>query len=413
MDAEIITIGDELTSGHRINTNATEISLRLNDLGLRVKFVTSVGDDTEEMAEAFHLALRRAKVVITTGGLGPTDDDMTKKVIVKVFKRNLVFHDEILEGIKERFRQRGIDFPAINQNQALLPQGATFFANQHGSAVGICISDQGKIFISLPGVPREMKQIMDDEVIPYLAKLNLGQAVKVVTLRTTGIVESRMAELIKPDMPADPGVSLAYLPSYSGISLRITSRGPDRDEVDAAAHRLVLFLEKRAARYVFGRNDDSLEEIIGQLLVDNDKTISVAESCTGGQLGMILTSVPGSSQYFVGGLQAYSNDVKMSQLGVSKETIESSGAVSEPCAQQMAVGARALFESDYALSITGIAGPDGGSKEKPVGTTYIGMASAHTTIARLFNFGTDRTVNRIRACYAALEIVRRDILDIE
>jgi len=412
MDAEIITIGDELTSGHRINSNATEIARRLNDLGLRVKFVTSVGDNTEEMAEAFHLALRRVKVVIATGGLGPTDDDLTKKVIVKVFKRNLVFHDDILERIKERSRQRGIDFPAINQNQALLPQGATFFPNRHGSAVGICLSEHGKIFISLPGVPREMMQIMDDEVIPYLAKLNLGQAIKVVTLRTTGIVESRMAELITPDMPADQVVSLAYLPSYRGLSMRITARGTDRDEVDAAAHKLVQFLEKKAGRYIFGRNDDSLEEVVGQLLIDNDKTVSVAESCTGGQLGMILTSVAGSSQYFVGGLQAYSNDVKVSQLKVSSQTLEDSGAVSEPCAQQMAVGARELFKTDYAVSITGIAGPEGGSDEKPVGTTYIGLASAHTTNARLFNLGTDRNVVRTRACYAALEMLRREILDI-
>lgn len=412
MDAEIISIGDEIITGHTTDTNSAFIAQQLTGIGINVKHLSAVGDTLDEMVEVFRQALKRAHVVITTGGLGPTEDDITKKALVKVFKRNLIFHEEILEDIRARYAKRGIEMPAINQNQALLPQGATFFANKSGSAVGICIAENGRVFVSLPGVPTEMKQILLDDVLPYLQNMKAVAGIKVVKLRTTGIFESRLAEKIVPGLKLETGVKLAYLPSWGGVDLRILASGENNDEAAEKAQNVVRYLESVCGKYIYGKDDDTLEGVVGQLLKVNDKTLSVAESCTAGQLGMLITSVPGSSAYFLGGVIAYSNDIKIEQLSVDADIIAQHGAVSEQCAVAMAKGCRKLLGSDYALSITGIAGPEGGSDDKPVGTTFIGLSSAHATYARKFNFGTVRQSNRSRAAYAALELLRREILDI-
>ncbi len=412
MDIEILTIGDELLTGHTVDSNASYMARKLLQIGLRVKYMSSTGDSLEQMEEAFRLALNRAQVVITTGGLGPTDDDNTKKAIVKVFKRNLIFHEEVLDDLKKRYEIRNMEMPAINQNQALLPQGAKFFPNKHGSAVGLCISENGRTFISLPGVPQEMEQIIDDEVIPFLQKMPETESIKVIKLRTTGVGESKLSEYIKPKLKLESGVQLAYLPTYSGVDLRIISTAKSQEESEANAMDLKRYLESVIGHYIYGIDTDTLEEIIGQLLIDNDKTLATAESCTGGYLGSIITSISGSSQWFTGAVVSYSNTVKINQLHVDTKIIEQFGAVSKECAEAMAIGCREQLDSDYALSITGIAGPEGGTDEKPIGTTFIGLASSRTTTSRKFNFGTDRNSNRIRASYAALEFLRRDILDI-
>ncbi len=412
MDVEIITIGDEVLTGHTVDTNAAFIAEMLTEMGLSVRWQSSVGDDIESMEETFRLALKRASVVITTGGLGPTDDDLTKRAIVKVFKRNLVFHEDILAEIKQRYEARGLQMPAINQNQALLPQGALFFANKHGSAVGICINEMGRIFVSLPGVPREMKQVLVDEVVPYLKANTQRISLAVRKLRTTQIIESALAELIVPGLSLEPGVRLAYLPGYSGVDLRIMAYGENDDETSNKARAVAQHIEKRAGKYIYGYDDDTLEDVIGHLLADNNKSLSVAESCTGGQLGMTITSVAGSSTYFVGGVQAYANEVKIHQLSVTPEIINTHGAVSEACAIAMAEGVRKLLRTDYALSVTGIAGPDGGTESRPVGTTFVGVATANRSYAGKFMYGRDRLVNRSRAVYSALELLRREILDI-
>lgn len=413
MITEIITIGDELITGHTVDTNAAMIARQLTDIGFTVKYRTSIGDSLESMEEAFRLGLKRARLVITTGGLGPTNDDITRKAIVRLFKRNLIFHQDILDDIRARFARRGLEMPAINQNQALVPQGASLFANKYGSAVGLCIAEEGRIFIALPGVPSEAEQILCDEVIPYLRGLQVSKAIKTIKLRTTGIFESKLAERIGHDLKLENGVRLAYLPSYGGVDLRILATADDRQDATDKAHRLVRHLEESCGRYIYGRDDDTLEGVIGQLLIDNDKTLTVAESCTGGQLGQVITSVSGSSGYFLGGVIAYADEVKRNQLGVDEDILEKHGAVSEPCAVAMAVGCRKLLGSDYALSITGVAGPAGGSEEKPVGTTFVGLASAHASYARKFNFGAKRDTGRTRATYAALEMLRREILDIK
>lgn len=412
MDAEIVTIGDEVITGHTVDTNGAFIAAALLTIGLNIRFRTSVGDNSEDIEEALQLALKRAQVVIATGGLGPTDDDITKRSIVKVFKRNLIFHEEILEDIKARYLQRGIEMPAINQNQALLPQGATLFPNATGSAVGICISERGKTFIALPGVPGEMKQILTDEVLPYLRERIRDDAFSVTKLRTTGIVESRLHELIKPTLRLESGVKLAYLPSYSGVDLRVIARARTQPEADQLKLELVRHLESVVGKYIYGRDLDTLVSVVGHLLSDNDKTVAVAESCTAGMLGAALTTVPGSSAYFLGGILAYDNEIKIKELGVRRETIEEEGAVSESAATEMAITCRKKFSSDYALAVTGIAGPGGGSEDKPVGTVWIGLASAHNTTARLFPLGGQRDVIRQRAVACALELLRREILDI-
>jgi len=413
MDVEILTIGDEIMTGHTIDANSAFIAEKLTSAGFRIAYKSSTGDRVEQIEDAIKLALRRAPIVIATGGLGPTDDDVTKKAIVKVFKRNLIFHEDILEDIKRRYAVRGVDMPAINQNQALLPQGATFFPNKSGSAVGICLTEDGRVFVALPGVPFEMQQILVEEVIPYLLKLNQGRAIKVVKLRTTGIVESKLAEMIKPEIRLESGVRLAYLPHPGGVDLRVMAESDSSDEAEERAATLTRQLETIAGKFIFGRDEDTLEAVTGQLLNDNDKSLAVAESCTAGQLGALIATIPGSSAYFVGGVIAYSNQIKINHLRGNPEIIEKHGAVSEECAIAMAKGCRDATESDYALSITGTAGPDGGTEEKPVGTTYIGLASAHSEYAREFHFGTNRNVNRLRASYAALELLRRDILDIQ
>lgn len=413
MDVEIITIGDELITGHRIDTNSAFIAQQLTRIGLIVRYKSSVGDSVDAMEEAFRLALKRAQIVITTGGLGPTDDDITKKAIVKVFKRNLIFNEDVLAVMRERFARRGVDMPAINQNQALLPQGATIFPNQYGSAVGLCLAEEGRAFIALPGVPFEMKQILIDEVIPYLKGLNIGHALEVISLRTTGAMESKLAELIMPGLKLEPGVKLAYLPSPSAIELRVMAAAETADEAKEKAQAIVRYLESVVGKYIFGQGDDTLEVIVGQLLKDNDRTLAVAESCTGGGLGMLITSAPGSSAYFLGGIVAYANSVKVEQLGVDPKILDQCGAVSEECAVAMADGCRKQFQADYALSITGTAGPDGGTEAKPVGTVWIGLSSIHGSYAKHFRFGLLREAIRERAACAALEMLRREILDIK
>jgi len=412
MDVEIITIGDEILTGHTVDTNAAFIARQVTGLGYDVVFRSSTGDTLEQMQDAFRLALQRARIIITTGGLGPTDDDNTKKAIVKVFKRNLVYHEDILEDIQQRYAKRGVQMPAVNQNQALLPQGATFFPNKFGSAVGILISDQGRTFISLPGVPHEMEQIMTDSVSPHLAGLRSEQAISVIKLRTTGIIESKLAEIIKSQASGEQTATLAYLPSFGGVDLRVIAHANDPEEANVQADELARELERAVGKYIFGRDDDTLESVVGQLLKDNDKTLSVAESCTAGTLGSLITSVSGSSDYFVGGILAYANDVKTDLLNVSRELLSEHGAVSEECALAMAEGCRTRLNTDYALAVTGIAGPSGGTEEKPVGTTFIGLSSVHTSLARAFNLGIHRPAVRSRAAHAALEMLRREILDI-
>jgi competence/damage-inducible protein CinA-like protein len=407
---ELISIGNELLNGATVDTNSAYIARRLDSIGLDICYKATIGDAVESLSDILSMALRRSDIVIATGGLGPTDDDITKKAICKVFKRNLVFHENILEEIQKRFRVRGIQMPAINQNQALLPQGARFLKNRIGSALGIIIEDQGKIFCALPGVPAEVEIMTDEELIPYLKPFTGSQIIIRHRMRTVGIMESVIAERIRPVLKFAEGVSLAYLPSYRGVDLSIKGIGTVRQEIEAGVKLLADGIRRMIPDYIYTEDDKELEEVIGRLLIDKGYTLAVAESCTGGKLADRITRVPGASRYFTGGVIAYSNDIKINQLGVAPETIETYGAVSEQTAEAMASGIINLLGASMGVAITGVAGPDGGSDEKPVGTVYIGLAVGNRLYSRLFKISSEREVNRQRAVTFALEMIRKEIL---
>ncbi len=412
MIAEIITIGDELLYGSRIDTNSAFIGNRLDSIGIEIRYKTSTGDNMEMMIEAFTLALRRADVILTTGGLGPTDDDLTKNAICKVFKRNLIFHEDILDSLQKRFTDRGQTMPAINQNQALLPQGAKFLANKTGSALGIIIEERSKFFCSMPGVPHEMRAMVDDELLPRLES-KLGNKVIIrKKLRTIGITEAALAEKVRPALKFAEGVSLSYLPSYRGVDLCIKGIGTIKAEVESGVGLLVKGIRDIVGKYIFTEDERELEEVVGDLLRYRGQTIAVAESCTGGLLGGRLTRTSGSSDYFAGGVISYSNRVKINRLGVLPETIERFGAVSAECAKAMASGVISAIGADIGISITGVAGPTGGTDEKPVGTVFIGLATERGAIHRKYILGSDREINRERAVSAALNMIRRELLGI-
>lgn len=413
MDVEILTIGDELLLGQTLDTNSAYIGRKISEIGLLPKYKSSVGDDVEEIEKAIKLATQRAGLVIATGGLGPTADDNTKKALAKIFRRNLVLDDRLLEDIRARYRKRGIEMPSINENQALIPSDSQIFKNALGSAVGIGIIEPQFIFIALPGVPTEMKYMLDQEIIPFLATKKMGVPVRIITIKTTGIFESQLAEIIVPKLNLGQEVKLAYLPGFSGVDLRVVATGADQAAADENAQKVVDYISNKIGKYIYGQNDDTLPSVIGLLLKKNSQSLAVAESCTGGQLGELITAVSGSSEYFQGGIIAYANDVKKSLLGVNQDTLADHGAVSAQCAVEMASGCRNRFDCDYALSITGIAGPDGGTPEKPVGTTYIGLSSRQNSFAKQFNLGAEREMIRSRACYVALEMLRREILNIK
>ena len=295
---------------------------------------------------------------------------------------------------------------AINQNQALLPQGATPFPNKHGTALGICISEKGRVFIALPGVPFEMEQIMLDEVIPYFQRMNIGTPVKMVSLKTIGIVESELAELITPELSLDRNIKLAYLPSPSGIELRVIATADTDSEAKERAQKTARDIEGAIGHYIFGYDKDVLEGVIAQLLMDNDRTLAVAESCTGGLLAKLITDVPGASDFFKTGWVAYSNRAKMKHLGVPERLIADGGAVSEAVAAAMAKGATRLARADHGVGITGIAGPTGATEQKPVGLVYISVAAGHVIDVERLVFSGGRNAVRMRAALTALNMLR-------
>ena len=399
MKAEIITIGDEILYGQTIDTNSAYIGEKLNELGIEIISKITVGDNIRNICDALENALNRADIIIATGGLGPTNDDVTKKAVVRVFKRNLVFHEEILRKVEEGFKRRGILMPKINQNQALLPQGSKAIANQWGSAPGIFIEEEKKLFFSLPGVPLEMRSMMESDVLKILsrkAKTKIFQK----RLRTTGVPESVIYEKVEPLIRLRTGVFFAFLPSYLGVDIKLTSRL--KESLEDVEKRIKAIL----GDCIYGERDITLEEVVGKLLLEKGKTISVAESCTGGLIGKKFTNVSGSSQWFERGVISYSNRAKMELLDIPGDILEKYGAVSEKVAILMAEGIRKISKTDYGLSATGIAGPTGGTKEKPVGLVYIGFAHENDSFTQKSIFGEDRNTNRERTAQAALNSVR-------
>lgn len=411
MKAEIITIGNELLSGATLDTNSAYLAGKLAEFGVVVTCRTTVPDAVEPIAEAMEEARRRVDFVLATGGLGPTNDDVTKKALARVLGKPLVLNEEILKKVEEHFRRRGEKMPLINQNQALLPSGAKWFANNYGTAPGILIEEGGKRLIALPGVPKEVKGIFEEEVILYLREtLGVSAAVVRHRLRTTGIAESALYEKIQRVIPEGEGLHFAFLPSYYGVDLRLEVFGREREESENILYEKMDKIRPLLGDFLYAEGKTSMEEVVGQLLLSLKKRLAAAESCTGGLVAKRITDVPGSSDYFERGMVTYANEAKHELLGVPQKLFKTVGAVSPEVAERMAKGVRKLAKVDIGIGVTGIAGPGGGSAEKPVGLTYIALADRKKSWVEKFIFSGDREINRIRASQAALNMLRLYLL---
>ena len=409
MSAEIITIGTELLHGLVRDTNSARIVERLASIGVEVVHHTTVGDDSARMAEAFRAVAGRAETVVVTGGLGATPDDLTRKIIATVFRRRLVLDEMVLDKIRARFRERGIEMPAINESQALVPKGAKIIENPRGSAPGLHFTHQDVDFFCLPGVPAEAEAMMDLYVVPCLrARRPVTQMARRV-VRTIGISESALAERFQGVSAEETLVKIGYLPHVSGVDITLAAASPDGAWLQDAIERCERRVRELAGAYVYGGADDTLSSALGALLVERKLTIATAESFTGGGLGAMITQTPGASRYYLGGVVAYSNRVKQELLGVKAATLERHGAVSAEVAEELATGARKRFDSDLALSSTGIAGPDGGSAEKPVGLAYLGIASSKGVRSVRHLLGGTRDEIAARASAYALDLARRHL----
>ena len=413
MKAIIITIGDELLIGQVINTNAAYIAGRLNEVGIDVVRMTSVGDVETEILSILQETYTLFDVIIITGGLGPTHDDITRTAICKFFNTDLISNDEARENVQRILQQRNSVWSEAAENQTLVPRGATVIQNLHGTAPGEFFERENKYIVVMPGVPYEMQSMVDEFVVPYFRKKNTGQIVLHLTLNTTGISESLLAERLGNLENLLSDASLAFLPSPSGVRLRITLKGNDRSLCESKIKRIELQLRIKAGKFIYGIEDETLEEIVGRLLTERQFTIAVAESCTGGMIAHRLTNIPGSSAYFERAIVAYSNQSKIQHLNVPPEVIERFGAVSKEAAEAMAEGVRQISGVNIGISTTGIAGPTGGTQEKPVGLVWIGYADAKETSSVKFLLGDNRLRVKERASQAALDLIRRKVLHIE
>lgn len=410
-----MTIGTELLLGHTVDTNAAELGRVLAAAGVEVVRRTTVPDRPKAIADAVRAALERTGFVLATGGLGPTKDDMTKKVVADLFGKALYLDEGLLKALEARFKRlaRG-PMPAVNRNQAEVPEGATVLPNPRGSAPGLWIEDAGRVVILLPGVPSEMRGLLVEEVLPRIVarqgKDGGARVVRSRTLRTTGVSESALAERVGSLEDSLAPLSLAYLPSFEGVDLRLTAWSVLPEEADRLLASGGDRLKKELGDHYYGEEDTLLAATVLDLLKANGKTLAVAESCTGGMVGARLTAVPGASAVFVGGVIGYDDAVKREQLGVPSEVLEQHGAVSEESARAMAAGAARVFRSSCAIAVTGVAGPGGGTPEKPVGTVWLAVLVDGNTTALKRTFPGSREEIRGRSAQTALDLLRRRFL---
>jgi len=411
MKLELITIGDELLLGYTIDTNAAHLARALASVGISIVRRATVGDEAGDIAAAVKDALDRTGAVITTGGLGPTSDDRTRPAIAELFGRELVPDEDRWEALRALWRERGRgEIPLTNRSQIMIPRGATVLTNRHGTAPGIWLEDErGRWCAMVPGVPREMRGMLADELLPRLTARYAAEqtVVRSRTIRTTGIAESKLAEMLGPLASGVDGLSLAYLPGQEGIDLRLTSRDRSAADADDVLRAAAEKLRACVSRYAYGADGDDLAGIVLATCESRGLHIAVAESCTGGLLGARLTAIPGSSSVVLGGVIAYSNEVKRDLLGVRPETLEAHGAVSEPVAVEMAAGVRRSIGAEIGIAITGVAGPGGGTAEKPVGLVWLAVDVSGAVRTHGSRFIGDRPEIRFRSTQAALDMVRR------
>lgn len=410
---ELITIGNELISGEVVDTNAASMAAALSEVGLEVAFITTIGDFSLSIQDALRKAQERAEVIIVSGGLGPTQDDITASSSARTLGLHLVLHKEILEDLKKRFAERRMEMPVSNEKQAFFPQQAEIIPNPLGTACGFVIRRPGKVFIFLPGVPRELNFLMKENVIPLLQKERKENfRVRSRTLKVFGFTESAIADLLKEVRPQDFSASLAYLPRFPENHVKITLRGNSIEEVEANLEKLERIIRDRLQGRVIAADEETLEGTVGRLLREHQATLAVAESCTGGLVAHRLTQVPGSSDYFDRSVVVYSNGAKIQMLGVPESLISSLGAVSAEVAERMAKGVRQVSGTTLGLAITGIAGPKGGSEEKPVGTVFIALDCPKGTVSKRYQLPGDRNQIQTLSAYLAIDWVRRYFLNL-
>lgn len=411
MQAEIITIGDELLIGQVVDTNSAWLGSTLGDDGIKVIQITSVQDHAAQIVQAVNDALSRADIVLMTGGLGPTKDDITKKTLAEMFGMKLVRNEQVYDMVGKQLALRGIAFTELNQGQALVPDGCTVLPNRNGTAPGMWFERDGKVLISMPGVPFEMKALVKDEVLPRLRKHFALDANVHRTIITFGLAESILADTIASwEEALPPYLHLAYLPSALCIRLRLSAYEIDRQKAEQEIESQIEKLSKVIPHYIIGSEDDSLESVTGALLKTRGETLATAESCTGGNIAHRFTAMPGASEYFKGGVVAYSNEVKIALLGVDPESLNRYGAVSQSVAEQMAEGVRRATGATYGISTTGIAGPTGGTPEKPVGTVWMAVATPNGVFSRRMVFGSVRSQNIERASSNCINLLRLQLL---
>lgn len=416
MLVEIITIGDEILIGQIVDTNSAWMGEQLNLVGIKVHQITSVSDNAEHIVKALDEAKSRVDIILITGGLGPTKDDITKHTLVTYFNTSLRFDEEVHQHVKALFARFGREVTGVNLKQAEVPENCTVIHNANGTAPGMWFEQNEKVFVSMPGVPYEMKKMMGAEILPRLKKKYSLPTIVHRTILTQGVGESFLSEIIaewETSLEAEK-IKLAYLPSPGMVRLRLSASGNDeialRKSVEEKVEEKVEELNKLIPQHIYGYEKDTLEQIVGKLLKEKKQTLSLAESCSGGLIAHLVTSVPGSSGYFLGGVVSYSYESKTKMLGVTTETLEKFGAVSEEVVTQMALGAKKEFKTDWAVSASGIAGPDGGMEGKPVGTVWIAVAGPNGVKAKKFQFGGDRERNIAVTAITALNMLRKQLL---
>ncbi len=411
--AEIISIGDELLIGQTINTNAAWLGEQLNAIGIKVHRTMVISDSRNEIISALDEASGRSNIIIMTGGLGPTKDDITKHTLCEYFQTDLIMNEEALGRIAEFFERRGLPMLEVNRQQAALPAACTVIHNYRGTACGMWFERGNRVFVSMPGVPYEMKGMMEDEVFRKLSAFFQRPVIRHRTILTTGVGESFLADKLQEweKMLEARQIALAYLPSPGMVKLRMSSYSESGRDVESDFRECEQELLRIAEDYVYGYDKDTLQEIVGNLLRAHPYSLAVAESCTGGTLSRLVTSVPGSSDYYRGGIVAYNNDVKSAALGVEASLISSKNVVSKEVALAMAEGARRLFASDWAIATTGIAGPGGGTDSHPVGLVYAAVAGPGRCCAIELRLGKRRENNMDMASFAGLNLLRKEILN--
>jgi nicotinamide-nucleotide amidase len=407
MNAEILAVGTELLLGQIVNSNAQYLSSQLALLGINVHFQGVVGDNRKRLLEAIKIAVDRSDILLLTGGLGPTDDDLTREAVAEFFGKPLLLDDSILSNLEAFFQSRGIAMPPNNRKQAMRIEGAQILPNSRGTAPGQYLDCSGKHVFLLPGPPSEMQPMFRESVIPILRGLFPNQTIQSRLLRMVGIGESAMEEKVRDILDAQTNPTIAPYASEGECSLRITAKAENEQQAWQLIAPVEQKLRERLSKYIYGVDEETLPQVVGRQLQEKGLTLAVAESCTGGLLGKWMTDIPGSSKYFVGGCITYNNELKQLLLNVSPQTLQTHGAVSEECAMEMAIGLHGRTHADVCVSITGIAGPDGGTPEKPVGLVYTAVHYAGQTLVRRWMLHGDRNQIRIRAAKQALQLVWR------